>query len=114
MAFKQQLGGLGDCERLAKPKITLKLSSVSFSLSELPGRAGGSMTKAGNGATPALLEGEPLLPPVHLQLSKITYVLWQGDKAGLHAFSRDNTLFHSTGYLGSKENIIAYQLPCEY
>lgn len=94
--------------------MTLKLDSVSLGLSELPGRAGGSMTEAEDGATPAPLEREPLLPLVYLQLSKIACVLWQKDKADLPSFSRDNTLFHSAGYLGSKENIIAYQLPCEY
>jgi len=72
------------------------------------------MTEAEDGATPASLESKPLLPLVHLQLSKIAHVLQQNDKADLPAFSRDNTLFHSASYLGSKENIIAYQLPCEY
>lgn len=72
------------------------------------------MTEAQDGATPASLESKPLLPLVHLQPSKIACVLQQKDKADLPVFSRDNALFHSAGYLGSKENIIAYQLPCEY
>lgn len=71
------------------------------------------MTEAEDGATQASLESEPLLPLVHLQLSKIACVLWQKDKTNLPAFSGDNTLLHSAGYLGSKENIIASQLPCE-
>lgn len=112
-ASKKHSSGSGECERLVRPKRMLKLSSVSLGLSELPGRAGSSVTEAEDGATSASLETKLLLPLVHLQLSKIACVLRQKGKA-LPTFYRDNTLFHSAGYLGSKENIIAYQLPCEY
>lgn len=101
-AFKKYSSGSGECERVAKPQMTLKLNSVSLGLSELPGRARGSMTQAEDGATPASLESEPLLPLVHLQLSKIVCVLQQKDKADLPAFSRDNTVFHSAGLPGQQ------------
>lgn len=75
VVFKKYSTALGECERLAKPKITLKLNSLSLGLSELPGRAGGSITEAEDGSTPASLESKPLLSLVHLQPSKIACVL---------------------------------------
>lgn len=113
MAFKKHNSGSGEHERLVRPKMMPKLNSVSLGLSELPGRAGSSVTEAEDGATSASLESKLLLPLVHLQLSKTACVLRQKGKA-LPTFYRDNTLFHPAGYLGSKENIVAYQLPCEY
>lgn len=75
VVFKKYSSGSEECGRLAKPKMTLKLNSASLGLTELPGRAGGSMTEAEDGAIPASLESKPLLRLVHLQLSKIACVL---------------------------------------
>lgn len=87
-----------------RTKMTMKLSSFSSYLSELPGRAG---------ASPDFLSANPCFHGFSSSFLRYC-VLHQKDNADSLTFPRDNTLFHFAGYLGSKENIIAYQLPCEY